>query len=117
MRLFNSCDPKKTLPYKLLVMVIMGIGFPIVCDVIGFHESKYIGIIFFGFMCHYHWKHDKPEKELGTLWAFLQNALFGTVGASVMFDKIESSMIGQGVLITICGVVVRWLATFTFTFK
>ena len=71
MKAFNYCDPKKTLPYKLLIMVIMGIGFPIACDLIGFYESKYIGIIFFGFMCHHHWKHDKPEKELAFLWAFL----------------------------------------------
>ena len=98
-------------------MVVMGLGFPILCDVIGFHESKYIGIIFFGFMCHKYWKHDKPEKELASIWAWMQNALFGTVGASVMFDRIESSMIGQGVIIIICGVAARWLAVFIFTFK
>jgi NhaP-type Na+/H+ or K+/H+ antiporter len=42
----------------------------------------------------------------------MQVALFGTVGASVMFDRVESSMIGGGVLIIICGVCARWVATF-----
>lgn len=38
--------------------------------------------------------------------------LFGSVGASVLFDKVESSMIGGGVVIILCGVTARWIATF-----
>lgn len=86
MKFFNKYEPAKTLKYKLAVTLTIGIVFPIVCDLIGFHESKYIGIIFYGFMCHRTWKHDKPEHELGVVWNVLQNALFGTVGASIMFD-------------------------------
>jgi hypothetical protein len=57
MKIFNRFTHTRTVNYiKLAIMFGLGIGFPILCDLVGFHESKYIGIIFFGWMCHYHWK-------------------------------------------------------------
>ena len=43
----------------------------------------------------------------------MQIALFGTVGAAVMFNKIESSIIGKGLVVIFCGVLARWIATFS----
>lgn len=53
----------------------------------------------------------------------MQVVLFGTVGASVLFDQVESSMIGSGIVIIFVGVTCRWCATFMvgarqgFTYK
>lgn len=73
MKIFNKFDPvdderpqnNKIKWIKFSVMLGVGLLFPIACDLVGFHESKYIGIIFFGWQCHYHWRHYKPEHELG----------------------------------------------------
>ena len=43
--------------------------------------------------------------------------LFGTVGAAVLFDKIESSVIGKGIVIIIVGVAMRWVGTFMAGYK
>jgi len=120
MKIFNRWDPPradgeqkpKFLWIKFSVMLGLGVGFPILCDVYGFYESKYIGIILFGWQCHYHWRHFKPEHELGMVWNYLQVALFGTVGAAVLFDKVEGGIIGQGLIIIVCGVCMRWIGTF-----
>lgn len=56
MKIFNRFDDpatdKKQLTkikwIKFSIMLGLGLVFPVICDVIGFHESKYIGIIFFG---------------------------------------------------------------------
>lgn len=131
MKIFNKWDPPekgkkqnpKILWIKFSIMLLLGVVFPIACDLIGFYEAKYIGIIFYGWQCHYHWKHFKPEHELAQVWAVLQNVLFGSVGAAVLFDRVESSMIGLGLVVIFCGVSARWFATFMvgagqgFTYK
>lgn len=56
MKIFNRWDPpmegKKQNPkflwIKFSIMLALGLLFPIGCDIVGFYESKYIGIIFFG---------------------------------------------------------------------
>lgn len=113
MKIFNRFEHTRNLNLiKLFLMLTIAVLDPVVCELIGFHESKYIAIIFFGFMCHHHWGEKKPEKLLGDIWNFMQVALFGTVGASVLFDKIDSSVIGKGVIVILCGVSMRWIATF-----
>jgi len=39
------------------------------------------------------WGEDKPEKEFHIFWGFCQPFLFGTVGAAVIFSKIEPSQV------------------------
>ena len=46
---------------------------------------------------------------------FCQPFLFGTVGAAVLFSKIEPSQIGKGLVVIFIGVSARWLATFMVT--
>ena len=48
----------------------MGISIPIACDLAGIPETKFVAIIFFGYMCFRKWKEDKPEHELAIFWMF-----------------------------------------------
>ena len=76
MKIFNRWDPPevgkkqnpKILWIKFGIMLFLGVVFPIACDLLHFYEAKYIGIIFYGWQCHYHWKHFKPEHELAKVW-------------------------------------------------
>jgi len=86
MKLFNTCDKKKTKWPKFFATLIMALAVPIVAELTHFYESKFVCIIFFGWMCYRVWGEDKPEHELGILWMFCQPFLFGTVGAAVLFD-------------------------------
>lgn len=115
MKLFNRCDPKKTKWPKFFVVLALAIAAPIVSDLSKFPESKFIFVIFFGFMCYRQWGEDKPEHELAIFWMFCQPFLFGTVGAAVLFSKIEASQIGEGLVVIFIGVGARWLATFLVT--
>jgi len=123
MRLFNKCSVTKTKWPKFFVCLLMAFAVPIISELTTFHEAKVIGIIFFGFMCYQAWGEDKPEHELGVFWSFCQPFLFGTVGAAVLFEKIEPSLIGKGLLVIFIGVTCRWFATFfavcekKFTYK
>jgi hypothetical protein len=72
MKVFNKYEHTHKLNMiKFAIMLFAGVAFPIACDLAGFHESKYIGIIFFGYMCHFHWEKKKPEHELGVVWSYL----------------------------------------------
>ena len=117
MRLFNRCKPEKTKLPKFLLVLFLAIAAPFAADLSGFPESKFIFIIFFGFMCFREWGEDKPEHELAVFWMFCQPFLFGTVGAAVLFSKIEGSMILKGLIVIFCGVSARWIATFIVTFE
>lgn len=111
MKLFNLCDPKKTKWVKFFFLLTFAIAVPIVAEISTFREAKFICIIFFGYMCYQVWGEEKPEHELGIFWSFCQPFLFGTVGAAVMFDKIDPSQIGKGLAVIAIGVSARWGAT------
>jgi NhaP-type Na+/H+ or K+/H+ antiporter len=81
-------------------------------EVIGFHESKYIAVIFFGYFCHRSWKENKPDSQLAVAWEFFKPFLFGTVGAAVKLDEIDSGTIGQAILIILVGISFRWVGTY-----
>lgn len=51
MKCFNKFDPVKTKWPKFFFCLLMAIGVPITCDVVGWPETKYVAIIFFGYMC------------------------------------------------------------------
>ena len=91
MKLFNRCKPEKTKWPKFFTTIFFAIGAPFASDLSGFPESKFIFVIFFGYMCYRQWGEDKPEHELAVFWMFCQPFLFGTVGAAVIFSKVEPS--------------------------
>ena len=96
---------------KFLLCVFMGFAVPVLSEVSGFHESKFVGIIFFGWACFYNWGHDKPEKPLAILWMGFQPFLFSSVGAAIQFKDIDPSMLGSAIVIILIGVTFRWVGT------
>ena len=97
---------------KLIAVLIVAIATPIVAEVTTFKESKFVGIIFFGYMCFRMWGEDKPEEELGKIWMFCQPLLFGTVGAAVQFKDIDPTTLGPGILVIFIGLTCRWIGAF-----
>lgn len=88
LNLFKTASSTTLMMTKCFLMVAVAIMTPLVCHWVHFHESKYIGIIFFGYSCFVSWGDAKPERELGVLWRFCGPFLFGTVGASVELNVI-----------------------------
>lgn len=113
----NKFPAEKTKWPKFIFCLFMGISIPIACDLFGIPETKFVAIIFFGYMCFRKWKEDKPEHELAIFWMFCQPFLFGTVGAAVLFDKIDPSIIGRSFGTILIGVTARWLGTFMAAFE
>lgn len=70
MKFFNNCKPEKTKWPKFFVTIFFAVAAPFASDLSGFPESKFIFVIFYGYMCFRQWGHDKPEKELATFWMF-----------------------------------------------
>jgi len=91
MRFFNKCSSAKTKWPKFFFTLFMAITVPVLSTAVNFPEAKFICIIFFGYMCYQCWGEDKPEHELGLLWRFCQPFLFGSVGAAVIFAKVDVS--------------------------
>jgi len=115
MKCFVGCPSDRTIWPKFFLTLAMAIAVPVVCEMTGFIESKFICIIFFGYMCFRVWGDDKPEHELAVLWMFVQPLLFGSVGAAVLFEKLEPSLMLQSLACIVVGVTARWLATFLAT--
>ena len=68
---------------KFVIMLSVAIATPFVTHVLHFEESKYVGIIFFGYCCYRVWGKDKPDVYLGKFWKLCGPFLFGSIGASV----------------------------------
>ena len=117
MKFCNKCDVRTMKTPKFIWCLFIAIAVPIVCDVVGWPETKFVAVIFFGYCCYKHWGENKPEHELAVFWMFCQPFLFGTVGAAVLFNKIEPSMIGKGFGTILIGVTARWLGTFMAAFE
>lgn len=117
MKLFNSdyCMSFKSEHSKLMkffVTITIAITTPIWCNLSGFHESKFILIIFFGYFCFQNWGEDgRPDKELAFFWTFCQPFVFATVGAAVQFKYIEGKSFGLSILVIFIGVGMRWVGT------
>jgi NhaP-type Na+/H+ or K+/H+ antiporter len=58
------------------------------------------------------WGENKPEKEFHAFWEICQPFLFGTVGAAVIFSKIDPSQVVRGLAVIFLGVGARWFGTF-----
>jgi len=74
MAIFNKfdkhCSRGLLISIKFVLMVSLAIALPILSHHSKFEESKYIGIIFFGYFCYISWGENKPEKELSIFWNF-----------------------------------------------
>lgn len=86
MIIFNYCkclSDKALIWVKFFLMLSIAIITPYITHLLAFEESKYVGIIFFGYVCFRVWGKNKPDAYLGILWKFCGPLLFGTIGASI----------------------------------
>jgi hypothetical protein len=79
MKLFTKCSKN----IKACIVLLFAFLFVIGSELTAFHESKYIAVITYGYVCYRMWGHDKPETELATIWLMLMPFLFGSVGGSI----------------------------------
>ena len=116
MKIFNRWSPAKTIWFKFAVSASFAIGIPILCEELEYTSAKYVFIVIYGYMCFRMWGKDKPEAQLAFLWNYIaQPMLFGTLGASILLSKLNSSLVGLAIACLAIGFVFRWLATFTVT--
>jgi len=66
----NKWTVEQTKWPKFFFCLFMGISIPIACDLAGIPETKFVAIIFFGYMCYRKWGENKPEHELAVFWMF-----------------------------------------------
>ena len=74
---------KLTRKVKAVVVLFVAFFIVIISEVVAFHESKYIGVIVYGYVCYRMGGEDKPEHELAQVWLYFMPFLFGSVGASI----------------------------------
>lgn len=68
---------------KFFLMLAIAISLPFITHAVSFEESKYVGVIFYGYCTYRVWGHEKPDALLGNFWKVCGPFLFGTIGASV----------------------------------
>ena len=66
MAIFNRFKANNWIKFAL--MLVIAVLNPIFCNSVGFEESKYIGIITYGFFTFRAWGANKPDKELAKFW-------------------------------------------------
>lgn len=118
MTIFNKCKcdcPKLKMYLKFFVCIFLAVSLPFACYHTRFDESKYIGIIFFGYFSFRVWGQDKPDPELAKFWMFCQPFLFSSVGASIIIKNIQVDIFGKAILILCIGVLCRLIGTFFVT--
>lgn len=119
MAIFNKCSkydyPRAKIWAKFTICVALAVTLPIACHYTRFDESKYIGIIFFGYFAYVVWGMDKPDPELAKFWILCQPFLFSSVGASMKLNTIQADIFGKSVGILIVGVLCRLGGTFLVT--
>lgn len=73
---------------KAAYITCTAVSFIIASEFSTFTDSKFIACITFGYVCFRFWGNEKPMKEVGWVWFFIQPLLFGTVGASLLVKNI-----------------------------
>eukprot|EP00347_Sterkiella_histriomuscorum_P019238 403342411 len=100
---------------KLCYCIFGAISFVIIEEYAESHDCKYIAGLFFGYTLSRVWGEEKPTKHIAWFWFFIQPCLFGTVGGSLLFSQIRASDLGNGVIIIIIGVTVRFIVVVIVT--
>lgn len=103
---------KKSDNFKFIWLLTLSIGMTLMFYFIEFKEAKYIAIITFGYVVKRVWEDKKPDKELKSLWGIMKYFLFGTIGAAIDIRNIQSDSIGYGIVIILCGSLVRIIIAF-----
>ncbi|CDW72201.1 mitochondrial sodium hydrogen exchanger 9b2 [Stylonychia lemnae] len=105
---FNKMEHKPlTVNLKMWYCIFCAIFFVVVGEETGFANSKFIASLTFGYCSYRVWGEEKPHKEIGIAWWFIQPIFFGSVGASFNFSQIQKSDVGLGIIIIVSGVLIR----------
>lgn len=110
--LFMKLIIKTSLKVKCFASFFISIGFIIICEVIKANQSKYVGVIAYGYVCFRVWGNDKPKKELALIWNYMTPFLFGSIGAAVQFKIIDGSVISKSIGLVFIGVIIRCIVAF-----
>lgn len=102
---------------KFVISLSIAVGMVLTFELTGLHESKYLSIIIFGYMCRQGWGNERPDHYLNVLFSYITSFLFGTVGAAMVFADIDTSVLGYAFLIIIVGVTFRWSSTILSTMQ
>ena len=108
---------KLSIKLKFVISLCIAIGMVLGFELSGLHESKYLSVIIYGYMCRQGWGHDRPDHYLNVLFSYITPFLFGTVGAAMVFADIDTGVLGYAFLIIIVGVTFRWLSTILSTLQ
>jgi NhaP-type Na+/H+ or K+/H+ antiporter len=100
---------------KTAVMTFFALATPVICNVSGVKESKYVFIIFYGYGTFRSWKQNKPTQQLAKIWKLVQPCLFGTIGASILFKQTRAETIGLAIVVIVSSISIRVLAAFLVT--
>ena len=110
--LFNFLKKYNELNMYLKTIYCIGcaILFVLVGEDIKYTNSKYLASLTFGYVSYRMWGEDKPTSELGWVWFFITPIFFGSVGASLVLNKIKSFYLGYGAVCIFAGLFVRIIA-------
>ena len=106
---------KANMHVKFIIMVVVAISDPFIAYFANFKESKYVGIISFGYFCSRAWGKDKPDALLAKFWKYCAPLVFSTVGASVQFKDISLNVFGFAILAIFVGLIFRILMVILIT--
>ena len=98
--------------FRFLYCVFFIIGLAVTTAVFVLPQTRFIAIIFFGYVCYRIWKQEKPDKELSYIWMVLMPLLFGSVGAAIKIDRLDANVMIVGFFIFVFGLICRFIATF-----
>ena len=70
MKFCNKCDARVMKWPKFLFCLWYAIAVPVLSDMLGWPETKFVAVIFFGYKCFMYWGEDKPEHEFAIFWMF-----------------------------------------------
>jgi NhaP-type Na+/H+ or K+/H+ antiporter len=108
-------NKKVSIVLKAIWCILWALGFVVGSTKSGYNEAKYTAALCFGYVNNRLWGTEKPAKEIAFFWFFLQPVLFGSIGASLDFSKLNTGDFGYGAIIIIGGVLMRVMATIIAT--
>jgi len=100
---------------KFFLMLAIAISLPFITHAVSMEDSKYVGVIFYGYCTFRVWGEEKPDALLGKFWKGCGPFLFGTIGASVQFSKIDGKIFGYSVAVIFIGLFFRVFVTYFVT--
>jgi Sodium/hydrogen exchanger family len=100
---------------KFFYCALMAVAVVIADTFSGWHNSKFVGTLSFGYVCKLVWKDEKPVAYLATYWYTIQVFLFSCTGGGVDFSKVNSEACGYAILIVFIGVIIRATVAFLVT--